>query len=147
MHSDFAAAGETRHDVIAADFPGWVDRLAGYEAGIVPDGLVPSTCWWLEDDDGRLLGGIRLRHRLSPALWQDGGHIGYDVRPSERSRGLATRMLRMVLGKAKGRGFDWVLLTVAPDNAPSIRVIEKCGGRPLGAAEESGYLRFRIDLE
>ena len=54
-----------------------------------PDGYVPSTTlWWIEDD--AFLGRIAIRHRLTPALIEWGGHIGYDVRPSARRRGHAT---------------------------------------------------------
>jgi predicted acetyltransferase len=55
-------------------------------------------------------------------------------------------MLALVLEEARGRGLDWVLLTVDPANRPSIRVIEKNGGEQIGTAEESGYLQFRIRL-
>lgn len=146
MHADIVAAGERRHDREADDFAGAIERLERAELGVVPDGLVPWTTYWLVDSDGNMLGGCRLRHRLSEALWQDGGHIGYDTRPSFRNRGLATHMLALALEKARNRGLTWVLLTVAPDNVASIRVIEKNGGQRIGVASESGNLQFRIDL-
>jgi predicted acetyltransferase len=93
-----------------------------------------------------MLGGIRLRHRLSERLWQDGGHIGYDIRPSERGKGYATKMLELVLEKARERGLPWVLLTVDPSNVASIRVMEKNGAHKIGKASESGYYQYRIDL-
>ena len=48
-----------------------------------PQNLVPDTeLWWVEGDE--FLGRIAVRHRLTPALRERGGHIGYDVRPSAR---------------------------------------------------------------
>ncbi|MHC4339672.1 MAG: GNAT family N-acetyltransferase [Planctomycetota bacterium] len=146
LQAEYAAAGEGYHRPGSQDFAGWLRGLRDRERGVVPEGQVPSTAYWLQRRDGRLLGGVRLRHRLSSGLWQDGGHIGYDIRPSERSRGYGTRMLALALKKAEAHGLDWVLLTVAPDNTPSIRVIEKNGGHLIGKAEESGNLQYRIDL-
>ncbi|MCG8592530.1 MAG: GNAT family N-acetyltransferase [Proteobacteria bacterium] len=82
----------------------------------------------------RLVGGARLRHRLIPVLHLDGGHIGYEIRPSDRRRGYATELLRCVLAEAASRGLTRVLLTAAQDNAASIRVIESNGGEADGTS-------------
>lgn len=146
MYADYAAHGEERYLAEAADYAGTLYRLDLAHHGEVPAGLVPSTHYWLLRDDGTLLGGCRLRHALSDDLWQDGGHIGYDIRPSLRNRGYATRMLALALDAARARGLEWVLLTIAPSNLPSIRVAEKYGARRIGVGEQSGNLQFRIDL-
>src|SRR5262249_46886874 len=53
-----------------------------------PQNLVPDTeLWWVDGDE--FLGRIAVRHRLTPALMERGGHIGYDVRPTARRRGHA----------------------------------------------------------
>jgi predicted acetyltransferase len=144
MAADFEAAGEKRDEL--ADIRGYIRRCRHYARGAVPKGFVPATTFWLVDEVGAVVGSCRLRQRLNAALWQDGGHIGYDIRPSCRNRGYATRMLAMVLEEARRRDMDWVLLTVDPANTPSIRVIEKNGGEKIGTASESGYLQFRIRL-
>ena len=123
----------------------YLEQCRKFDRGDVPEGFVPQTAYWLVRGD-TILGGFRLRHRLSERLWQSGGHIGYDVRPEERNRGYATRMLAMALEKARARGLTWVLLTVDPENTPSIRVIEKNGGKYIGTADKSGFRRYRIDL-
>jgi predicted acetyltransferase len=56
------------------------------------------------------------------------GHIGYGVRPSARSRGLATWALQSVLVRAPALGLRKVLLTCDDSNPASARVIEKTGG-------------------
>ena len=95
--------------------------------------------WWVEGT--RFLGRARLSLRLTPELTEFGGHIGYDVRPSARGRGHATALLRAVLAAAGEAGIDRALLTCAPDNHASIRVIERNGGVPDGTSK-AGRLRY-----
>lgn len=95
----------------------------------VRPGLVPSTTFLgVRARDRRLVGMIDLRHRLSSGLLLTGGHIGYSVRPSERRKGYATQMLRLVLEECRRRGLDRVLLTCYADNTASARAIRRCGG-------------------
>jgi predicted acetyltransferase len=92
-----------------------------------PEGFVPVTNLWLTDGAG-YLGRIAIRHRLTEHLLQVGGHIGYDVRPSARRRGHATRMLREALPVARELGITSALLTCDLDNVASRKVIESNGG-------------------
>jgi predicted acetyltransferase len=109
-----------------------------------PPGRVPYTTWWWTDGS-TYLGRIEVRHRLTPALRQHGGHIGYDVRPSARRRGHATAMLRAVLPHAAALGIERALLTCDVANEASRRTIEANGGRLED--ERSGSLRYWITLE
>jgi predicted acetyltransferase len=120
----------------------WGDRwatdggFAAYVAGLVRDreedaprrpGWVPcTTLWWI--DGPRYLGRIAIRHRLTPALREVSGHIGYDIRRSARRRGHATAMLAAALPVAAGLGIDPVLVTCDDTNLGSRRVIEANGG-------------------
>ena len=65
----------------------------------------------------------------NPMPRHEGGHIGYDVRPSERGKGCGTRLLRLTLQKARELGLDDVLITADEANAASWKVIERNGGR------------------
>jgi predicted acetyltransferase len=106
-----------------------------------PAGYVPDTeLWWVDGDE--FLGRIGVRHRLTPALLEFGGHIGYDVRPSARRRGHATEMLRQALAVAHELGIDPALITCDVDNVGSRAVIERNGG----ALEDQrgGKLRFWV---
>ena len=102
---------------------------------------VPSTTlWWI---DGReYLGRISVRHRLTPALHEVGGHIGYDVRPSARRRGHATQMLRQALPWAHRLGIDPALLSCDSANGASRLVIERNGG--VIDDERHGKLRYWV---
>jgi len=77
---------------------------------------------------------VRLRFWLTPSLEVEGGHIGYDVRPSSRGRGFGTAALGLVLPEARCRGLERVRLTVDSDNLPSIKIIERNGGVLSGDA-------------
>jgi predicted acetyltransferase len=104
-----------------------------------PVGFVPDTeLWWVEGDE--FLGRVGIRHRLTPALLEAGGHIGYDVRPSARRRGHATAMLREALIVARRLGIESALVTCNVDNVGSRTVIERNGG--VLEDERAGKLRF-----
>lgn len=80
----------------------------------------------------RFLAGSGL-HPRSP-LNPDGAlEIGYWTRSSEAGRGLASLMSRMLIVYAfEALGIDRVQICHNADNAPSRRVIEKCGFRSEG---------------
>lgn len=91
-------------------------------------GWVPcTTLWWINRAD--YLGRIAIRHRLTPALREVGGHVGYDIRRSARRQGHATAMLAAALPVAAGLGIDPALITCDDTNVASWRVIEANGGR------------------
>lgn len=112
------------------DLPGFVRRLDEFRRGVnLPWGLVPSSTWWLVADGGRVVGESRLRHRLTPGLNLEGGHIGYMVRPSARRLGYGTRLLALTMERARGEGLERVLVTCNSDNLASARIIQKNGGQ------------------
>jgi predicted acetyltransferase len=129
---EYGAAGESWGQGVLAeirrDFRGFARRVRQWEQGLgdPPDG-VPTSVFLLML--GRhIIGECTLRHRLTDSLRDDGGHISYGVRPSERGKGFATQMLRLVLDQARLRGLKRVLLTCDKGNLASARVIQKNGG-------------------
>ena len=107
---EYAAHGEARYQMALADCDGYLQMLAADDAGTTP-GHVRMTSYWAMEA-GLMVGSIRLRYTLTPALRQVGGHIGYDVRPSRRGQGYGTQMLALTLqsrtGGGAGRGADHV---------------------------------------
>ena len=104
--------------------------------------------------DGSQAEGVSLSLQdkllVAEALRDFGGHVGYGVRPSERGKGYATRMLVMALDKARQLGLKRVLITCDKDNLASARVIQKNGG-VLGSesySPQGGRVtqRYWIDL-
>ncbi len=71
---------------------------------------------------------MHLRHRLTPALRVEGGHLGYHVVPTYRRQGHATAMLAAALPVAAALGPECLLLTCDVANVASSRVIERAGG-------------------
>jgi predicted acetyltransferase len=106
-----------------------------------PRGWVPATYLWYVDGP-LFIGRLSIRHRLTPWLYDYGGHIGYDVRPSTRRRGHATAMLRDALPWCSDLGIDPVLVTCDVDNVASRKVIESAGGK--FEDERDGKLRFWV---
>jgi predicted acetyltransferase len=133
MLEEFRAAGE--FDVYKGDHAvAWKGYAPFYEllSQMKPGGyprpeIVPMDSYFIEAE-GRILGELYIRHRLSPRLEQIGGNIGYKVRPSCRNRGIATAALRLALRRLGGMGVDRALVTCNAGNVASARVIEKCGG-------------------
>jgi predicted acetyltransferase len=95
---------------------------------------VPVTELWFVDGT-TYLGTVMIRHRLTPALEREGGHIGYHVVPGHRRRGHATQMLAQALVACQQLGLRQVLVTCAVDNLGSRRVIEANGGVLDGIVE------------
>ena len=65
-----------------------------------------------------MVGFLALRHELNAWLLEEGGHIGYSVRPSRRREGHATRALALAVRRAAELGIDRALVTCDDDNAP-----------------------------
>lgn len=91
-------------------------------------GLVACTTFWAVVD-GEVAGRISFRHELNENLREFGGHIGYEVRPSLRRRGIAKEMLRLTLETPLARSIGRLLLTCAPNNIASNRTILANGGK------------------
>jgi len=144
-------AGVDRYGAALDDFEAWLAKVQRESVqATCPPRFVAQDHLWLVDDAGRILGGVRLRHRLAPHLLTEGGHIGYDVRPSERRKGLGTRLLALTLERARERGIERVLVTCDHDNVGSAKIIERNGGveTTTTVSERSGKVvrRYWIEL-
>lgn len=93
-----------------------------------PPGRVHDDLYWIADDSGGLVGFLSLRHELNEFLLEQGGHIGYSVRPSRRRSGHASRALGLAVHRARALGIERVLVTCDEDNLASARTIESQGG-------------------
>jgi predicted acetyltransferase len=129
LTEEFLAEEDQRYREAIADFEGFIKLCSDEAVGCnLAPGRVPQSTFWLVRNGQSILGCSRLRHTLNAFLEEEGGHIGYDVRPSERRRGYGTLLLRLTLDKARELGLKRVLVTADSSNIPSWRIIEKNGG-------------------
>lgn len=124
----FAGCSRLQNYENYADWLDFLDRLEDPER--LPKGLVPSSVYLaVRTADDRMVGIIDLRHHIDhPILGLWGGHIGYSVRPSERGKGYASRMLRLNLENCRALGLEKVMITCSPSNLASERTILASGG-------------------
>jgi predicted acetyltransferase len=155
MLQEHLAVGESRQaknlDLAHQDFAAFVRALTDRERGIgLPSGYVPGTTFWTVKDGVTLVGEIQLRHELSLNLEHHGGHIGYQIRPSQRRKGYGTRQLALCLEEARKLGLNRVMITCDVDNIGSAKIIEHNGGKlaSQGISNFSGKMisRYWIDL-
>lgn len=140
MARECEAVGEHRYELALRDFAGYVRKAeATHRGDNLPERWVPTAELWLEHDS-EIVGCVRLRLALNPFLEREGGHVGYDIRPSRRRRGYGTALLRLALTQARALGMDRVLVTCDDDNIGSAKVIERNGGVLAGrcSSEQSG---------
>jgi predicted acetyltransferase len=131
MVLEYRAAGEyyAHHETALSNFAVFMAGMQSLLKGEnLPSHLVSMTTYWLVKDDQIILGESRLRHGLTPALENEGGHIGYSIRPAQRRKGYGTCILKLTLEKAREMDFNRVLVTCDTDNIASARIIEKNGG-------------------
>ena len=92
-----------------------------------PSWVVTDTYFAFDEND-RIIGIIDLRHELNDFL-KDFGNSGYSVRPTERRKGYATQMLRLILERAHQIGMEKIQLSVERSNEASVKTILKNGGK------------------
>ena len=129
----------------------WLAQVRNCESvETLPEGKVLATQYLLvRESDGKLLGMLQLRHYLNDYLRKYAGHIGYSVRPSERRRGYARRMLAMALPEARALGLERVMISCTVGNEASRRTILANGGVFDSTVfdEEDGELLERYWIE
>ena len=103
---------------------------------------MPDTTFWLMDDGVPVAFGS-LRHRLTDALRETGGHIGYAVDGTKQNRGYGKALLGLMIQEARRMGItEELLVTVHPDNTASRKVAEANGGELRRETAEHVYYWF-----
>ena len=90
----------------------WLDQVEALSRiETTPPDLVPMTQYlYVRESDCKIVGVIQIRHYFNEFLEKYAGHIGYSVCPSERKKGYATQMLKLVLPECKKLGIHRVLI-------------------------------------
>lgn len=97
-------------------------------ANISEDRVPANTYFLIRISDDRIIGMINIRHKLNKFLLNEGGHIGYSIRPTERRKGYATYMLKLGLQRCIELNLDKVLITCDKKNVASAIVIQNNNG-------------------
>lgn len=111
-----------------------------------------STYFCLDDERNIFVGAVNIRHFLNERFLLKGGHIGDGVRPIERGKGTATKMIALALEKCRELGIDRALFVCEKDNVASAKSIRNNGGileNEIIDEEEGGVVlqRYWIEIE
>ena len=125
-----------------AQYGGWFNPGALRRYSSSQKRTVTYAEWlkWIEDDrkagqelyffmsGEKIIGAITIRPKKNAQNIGLDGHCGFGIRPSERKKGYATKMLNMALPIMKNHGINPVVITCDKDNIGSAKVIQNCGG-------------------
>lgn len=109
----------------------------------VPD----STYFCLDEERNIFVGAVNIRHYLNESLLFDGGHIGDGVRPSERRKGIGTKMIALALEECKNLGIYKVLMVCNKSNVASAKTIINNGGVLENEINVNGIIEQRYWIE
>ena len=124
----------------ASEYAEWVEKIQ--KNASLGDEKWGKSLLYLCFDMEQLIGLLSIRYELPEAEKRIYGDIGYGVRPSERNKGYATRMLQYALSVCKEKGLHKVVLGCYKDNISSVRVIQKNGG--ILTEENDNYQEGKI---
>ena len=104
----------------------------------------------IRKSDRKMVGCMQVHNVLTERMQKYTGHVGYSVRPSERRKGYAKRMLAKALDFLSSFGFEEINVSCLPDNEASRRTMLSNGGEYI----ETVYLeednvnleKYRISL-
>jgi uncharacterized protein YhfF/predicted acetyltransferase len=101
--------------------------------------------------DGKMVGCMQVHNVLNERMRRYTGHVGYSVRPSERRKGYAKRMLARAKDFLSAFGFREIFVSCLPSNEASRRTILANGGEYVETVflESDGVdlERYRIGLQ
>jgi predicted acetyltransferase len=119
------------------------DRVRKSQGIGVEEGFVPDTHYWFYVGD-QPAGWLKIRHYLTDALREEGGHIGYAMAPGFRGQGLAIKMLKLGIERARqDHEIEEILITIKSGNLASRKVAEKAGAILTNQSAEICYYRLK----
>lgn len=122
--------GTSNLDILFNEYSNWLQLIKDdTNREITSNGRVPSDTYFVKRvSDNTIVGMVNIRHILNDYLLEYGGHIGYCVRPTERNKGYATKILELSIDKCRELGIEKVLLVCDKGNIASAKTIQNnCG--------------------
>lgn len=152
MMEEWCATGERiiPYAIRKVDYREFDNYINHLEVKDSKDGLVPdSTFFCLDEERNIFVGAVNIRHYLNDSLLLNGGHIGDGVRPSERRKGIATKMIKLALEECKKIGIHNVLMVCDKENIGSAKSIQNNGGILENEITVNGRVeqRFWINID
>lgn len=128
--SEINGSGSLDRYLAESTYEEWLDKVMhAIDIANVELPKVPAiTYFFIREEDDRIVGMVNIRLALNDFLREEGGHIGYSVRPTERGRHYATQMLREAVRVCNRIGIGEVIVTCDRENIASAKVIQNCGG-------------------
>lgn len=114
-----------------------------------PDSQWGRSLTYIVIDDCKIIGMLNIRYELSPEMQMKFGNIGYGVRPTERKKGYATKILQFALKKCRDLGMGKAILGCYKDNIGSAKTILKNGGTLISEslADDKVCQYYEIQLQ
>ncbi len=146
MIDEYREVGEsypyTNTELARRNFAAFIQELKNRTQGMgLSTGIPQQQTYWFVKDAKTIIGEIRLRPTITQPYEKYLGHIGYNIRWSQRGKGYAARQLALVLVEAHRLKLPGVMLTILGENPASARVIEKNGGKLLQEVENLTVVR------
>lgn len=129
------------------DFDEWLKLVTSIEKEQLRNGVHTSTFFSVREQDKQIIGCCKIHHSLTSAL-ENGGHIAYGIRPTERNKEYGKMQLQNLLEVARNLKMHEVMIVCNKDNIASARTAMSCGGILIKEFEEDGILhqRYIINL-
>lgn len=109
------------------NFNEWLNLVLSIEKDKLRNNVHTSTFFSIRKEDNKIIGSIKLHHFLTPDL-ENGGHIAYGIRPSERKKGYGKQQLLLLLDVARNMKIPNVMITCDKDNIASAKTALSCSG-------------------
>lgn len=91
-------------------------------------------------------GSIRLNSEIYNNVYEESGHIMYDVVPSKRNQGYGKVICEKLLEEENKLGLDNVIITCNINNLGSKKIIEKMGGIYINSIDINGTTIIRYTV-
>ena len=129
--SDINGSGALDRFLSESTYETWLEKvLADMDIANVEKPKVPAlTYFYVREEDDKIIGMVNIRLALNDFLREEGGHIGYSIRPTERQKHYGTEMLKDALKVCETIGIREVLVSCDKSNIASAKVIQNCNGK------------------
>lgn len=106
------------------NYEDWLIKLEKDLKQIPSEERVPAKTFFLvRESDDKIVGMINIRLELNKRLKEEGGHIGYSIRPTEREKGYNKINLYLGLIECQKHGIKEVLLDCDKNNLGSSKTM------------------------